>query len=294
MNTSRSTRRSPKGFTLIEVLVVVAIIALLISILLPSLTAARRQAKMLVCQTNLRTICQANYLYGASNKDSMPSGPLVNSSGVPTAAEGGGQPWEFLYPYVLKVAGRVTTTDKLAINTPTYQCTDDVKFHTTSQRVVNGRQVYMNLSYAVNTSVEWERRRGTNGPTDGGAIYKVSKIKSPGSVVAFFDAGDDDNNGAGGWITNDCAELGQNQCGHEVHHKTGNNFAYVDTHVEFKQIVYRQTEPGMSPVIQWGLPIFPGAWVPNCNGVYVDGSGKKWTADMWSKDNQPAPHPYKP
>jgi prepilin-type N-terminal cleavage/methylation domain-containing protein/prepilin-type processing-associated H-X9-DG protein len=44
----------PGGFTLIEVLVVVAIIALLISILVPSLTAARNQARSTVCSSNLR------------------------------------------------------------------------------------------------------------------------------------------------------------------------------------------------------------------------------------------------
>lgn len=42
------------GFTLIEVLVVVAIIALLIAILLPSLAAARNQARSAVCGSNLR------------------------------------------------------------------------------------------------------------------------------------------------------------------------------------------------------------------------------------------------
>ncbi|MBI4580927.1 MAG: type II secretion system protein [Planctomycetes bacterium] len=42
------------GFTLIEVLVVVAIIALLVSILLPSLKAAREQARSAVCLSNLK------------------------------------------------------------------------------------------------------------------------------------------------------------------------------------------------------------------------------------------------
>ncbi|MCG3129140.1 MAG: hypothetical protein CHACPFDD_04050 [Phycisphaerae bacterium] len=62
---------SRSGFTLIELLVVVAIIALLISILLPALGMARKQARQLVCNTNLRSQGQAAYLYAADNRDFM-------------------------------------------------------------------------------------------------------------------------------------------------------------------------------------------------------------------------------
>lgn len=56
-----------KGFTLVELLVAIAIIALLVSILLPSLTKAREQARVAVCLNNLHQFGVALVTYSSDN-----------------------------------------------------------------------------------------------------------------------------------------------------------------------------------------------------------------------------------
>ncbi|MHC4680220.1 MAG: prepilin-type N-terminal cleavage/methylation domain-containing protein [Planctomycetota bacterium] len=63
-----------RGFTLIELLVVIAIIALLLAILMPALQRVKKQAKGVVCQSNLRQIGMGANLYAEEYDRFVPRG----------------------------------------------------------------------------------------------------------------------------------------------------------------------------------------------------------------------------
>ncbi len=78
-------RSNSKGFTLIELLVVVSIIALLISILLPALGNAKRQANAVKCAANIRGLLMGLNTYLTENDQRCPvNGIVFPKDNVPT------------------------------------------------------------------------------------------------------------------------------------------------------------------------------------------------------------------
>jgi prepilin-type N-terminal cleavage/methylation domain-containing protein/prepilin-type processing-associated H-X9-DG protein len=70
-----------RGFTLVELLVVIGIIALLISILLPALSKARSTAMRTVCLARMKELNNACMLYATENRGTLP--PIWNYSDLP-------------------------------------------------------------------------------------------------------------------------------------------------------------------------------------------------------------------
>lgn len=72
-------RASQKGFTLIELMIVIAIIAILAAVLVPNFIRARAQGQLTACKSNLRNIATAIEMYAVDNGARYP-----NSVGILT------------------------------------------------------------------------------------------------------------------------------------------------------------------------------------------------------------------
>lgn len=128
MPNSRNQPAGSRGFTLIEVLVVVAIIAILLSILVPALGRARKNARTTVCKTNLRSLAQGWLLYAEEWKGCLPGSSsdyyydannnLVVLDWLGTGPDSGG--WDSK-----KVPSRGTIFPYVGRNEKVYKCPED-------------------------------------------------------------------------------------------------------------------------------------------------------------------------
>ena len=125
--------RHSKGFTLIELLVVVSIIALLISILLPSLGKAKEMANRAHCAANLRGIAIANNVYAQDNADSgsptalFPDRRTATFSGVDSSNIIWNITQPQLYGRLVQFPGMYTNRD-LTVQSKMFFCKSSINF----------------------------------------------------------------------------------------------------------------------------------------------------------------------
>jgi prepilin-type N-terminal cleavage/methylation domain-containing protein len=190
----RSSNRPGRdsGFTLVELLVVIGIIALLISILMPALNRAREQARQVQCGNNIKQLLNALHMYVSENKQSLPYGN-----------PGGAAPPGWMY----ELANLTATTNPGSQNRPedvqygtlhkyindygVWHCPNDVPPYVI--RTLPTNSIFPLSSYTINVCIVQFAR--PNYPS-----YRINKLK-PDSIL-FWEP-EESGPGAGPFVWDD-------------------------------------------------------------------------------------------
>jgi prepilin-type N-terminal cleavage/methylation domain-containing protein/prepilin-type processing-associated H-X9-DG protein len=111
--------RSTRAFTLVELLVVIGIIAVLVGILLPALTAARRQAASLKCLANLRSIGQCYQLYAIDSKGWWPLASWRPVEGYPNSGWRRSSDGQFITAYWYNFLQKYSSKTRIGLDSAT-------------------------------------------------------------------------------------------------------------------------------------------------------------------------------
>ncbi len=228
--TYRRGAAGSRGFTLVELLVVVAIIALLVSILLPTLGKAKEQARTVMCMSNIRGLGVSFSFYTTENNNWLPAGCGIGGD-APT--------WDFILQPYYDVFGLL-------------QCPSD--------RLVRRWDYYGVLkenrhprSYAINRDVTWMGPSVWDPDCWPFQVRKVSEVTDPSDTILLGEMWEAAYYSSVGWLPGmyseyygcgifyEKAENPNRQATMDVHrNKDMANYLFCDGHVMPVQVNDKQ------------------------------------------------------
>jgi prepilin-type processing-associated H-X9-DG protein len=183
----RAATRRVVAFTLVELLVVIGIIALLISILLPSLSRARQSASQLACLSNLRTMGSAVQMYANQSRDSLPIGTWDGTmdSNTSTPRNGRGTDFKALLQDVMTGSGAQYQDIKFNAQRHVFQCPDANESPNTST-MLGTQDAALHYTAHPRLMGNIEQWNGAQLKSEM-APYKKSSIRNSSDIVLIFD-----------------------------------------------------------------------------------------------------------
>jgi prepilin-type N-terminal cleavage/methylation domain-containing protein/prepilin-type processing-associated H-X9-DG protein len=286
----QTNKNQLRGFTLVELLVVIAVIALLMAILLPALSKAREQGKRTVCLTHIKQLQLAWNMYCDANNEKVPvgdvwyswtfsTGPFPNKGGPPQLAW---HEWPHPYPHTLPPTFATNNSAAYPIGcVKAGTCPKDKWEHAIAEGTMwkyvrdyriyqcpvgdKGEYVTYAMSHSMNTWVNTQTQSAGPGSYSRTIILR-NQIRRTFDRFVFLDAGvakqgafflNYDGSGA--------APAGAFGDHRPKRHGNGTTFSFIDGHAE-----YRKWANGKGEGVGNGNLTETGNWGGQSNPCFCD------------------------
>ena len=232
---SRTHRSAPgnsqRGFTLVELLSVVGIVATLLGLLLPTIAGAREAANRTKCQSNLHQLALAFLMYSNENDGRF---PRPAQAGMPLAED-----WIYYQRNRNVTDGVLARYAGERFNENIYRCpSDDVDNHMTTVSGGFTNQVTQQYRFSYSTNEQICRMWAGGQPT-----LRQSQVRNPSEKILLVDESDKTvDDGCWAWQNGTPPGQGRNvmSARHDAKYRTTTNpklgrgnAAFADGHVAF-------------------------------------------------------------